>query len=427
MIASQSEGTLVAFFAPWCGHCKSLEPVWTKIASAFDGDDRCKVAHLDADDAAARPLASKYGVSGFPTIKFIQPPSKGGQVEQYSGPRTEEAFLEFLNEKCGTHKLPGGLLSDLVSPRRGSPYFTGRHLLTPEEILQAGRIPSLDSLASLYLVPTATRPDLLSSASALASSFTSSSSSPLAAYYVKVMTKLDSLPNVEEAKAWIEKERARLAKLAAKKGSVTAQKIDEARMKSNVSCRPLVYLYAMEGSERLLTPPFKWCRPPASRSSPRSPHPLLRPSRPPPRSPALPVPPSPRSRARPPRPPAQSSHLQPLPPARSSRRLDRSPPTRLRACTVARARRSRVLSRERPRRPSRWWTRSRESCEERASGVPSDSTRWTCTASSGGNTALLALRVECLNRRPLLVQIYEARLGVGEQVVIEITNPLCIG
>jgi hypothetical protein len=33
-----------------------------------------------------------------------------------------------------------------------------------------------------------------------------------------------------------------LAKLAAKKGSVTAQKIDEARMKSNVSCRPLVYL-----------------------------------------------------------------------------------------------------------------------------------------------------------------------------------------
>ncbi|KWU45274.1 thioredoxin-domain-containing protein, partial [Rhodotorula sp. JG-1b] len=210
VIASQSEGTLVAFFAPWCGHCKSLEPVWTKIASAFDGDDRCKVAHFDADDAAARPLASKYGVSGFPTIKFIHPPSKGGQVEAYSGPRTEEAFLEFLNEKCGTHKLPGGLLSDL-----------------------AGRIPSLDSLASLYLVPTATRPDLLSSASALASSL-ASSSSPLAGYYVKIMTKLDSLPNVEEAKAWIERERARLAKLAAKKGSVTAQKIDEARMKSNV-------------------------------------------------------------------------------------------------------------------------------------------------------------------------------------------------
>ncbi|GAA5982909.1 hypothetical protein JCM10908_006828 [Rhodotorula pacifica] len=215
VIASQSEGTLVAFFAPWCGHCKSLEPVWTKIASAFDGDDRCKVAHLDADDSAARPLASKYGVSGFPTIKFIQPPSKGGKVEAYQGPRTEEAFLEFLNEKCGTHKQPGGILSDL-----------------------AGRIPSLDSLASLYLVPTATRPDLLSSASALASSLSSTTSegedSPLAAYYVKIMAKLDDLGGVEEAKAWIEKERVRLGKLAARKGSVTAKKIDEARMKSNI-------------------------------------------------------------------------------------------------------------------------------------------------------------------------------------------------
>ncbi|BGP19416.1 hypothetical protein JCM10213v2_007505 [Rhodosporidiobolus nylandii] len=65
------------------------------------------------------------------------PPSKGGAAENYSGPRTEQALLDFLNEKCGTHKLPGGLLGDL-----------------------AGRIPSLDTLASLYLAPTATRPAL---------------------------------------------------------------------------------------------------------------------------------------------------------------------------------------------------------------------------------------------------------------------------
>lgn len=42
VIASQSQGTLVAFFATWCGHCKSLEPVWTKVAQAFDGDDRVR-------------------------------------------------------------------------------------------------------------------------------------------------------------------------------------------------------------------------------------------------------------------------------------------------------------------------------------------------------------------------------------------------
>ncbi|BGP58524.1 hypothetical protein JCM8202_001188 [Rhodotorula sphaerocarpa] len=213
VIASQSEGTLVAFFAPWCGHCKTLEPVWTKIAAAFDGDDRCKVAHLNADDASARPIASKYGVSGFPTIKFIAPPSQGGKVDSYAGPRTEEAFLAYLNEKCGTHKLSGGLLSDL-----------------------AGRIPSLDNLASLYLAPTATRPSLLASASALASSLTSpEDGSPLAAYYVKVMSKVDSFgDDLDSARAWVDKERVRLGKLAAKKGQVAAKKLDEARMKENI-------------------------------------------------------------------------------------------------------------------------------------------------------------------------------------------------
>ncbi|BGP20704.1 hypothetical protein JCM10213v2_008867 [Rhodosporidiobolus nylandii] len=190
----------------------NLEPVWTKVAEAFDGDERCKVAHLDADSSAAKPLASKYGVSGYPTIKLIHPPSKGGAAVNYSGPRTEQALLDFLNEKCGTHKLPGGLLGDL-----------------------AGRIPSLDTLASLYLAPTATRPALLSSASALASSLGDSSSS-LASYYLKLFTKWSDLSadSVEDAKAWIEKERTRLGKIASKKGSVAVKKIEEARMKQNI-------------------------------------------------------------------------------------------------------------------------------------------------------------------------------------------------
>ncbi|GAA5969403.1 hypothetical protein JCM21900_005686 [Sporobolomyces salmonicolor] len=212
VIASQSEGTLVAFFAPWCGHCKSLEPVWSKIAEAFDGDDRCKVAHLNADESAAKPLASKYGVSGFPTIKFIAPPSKGGKVETYQSARSEEAFLEYLNQQCGTNKGPGGVLSDL-----------------------AGRIPSLDTLASVYLTPSATRPALLSSASALASSLTDSSSS-LATYYLKLMTKWAgaSGAQLEDARAWIAKESERLGKLAGRKGKVAVKQLEEARMKQNV-------------------------------------------------------------------------------------------------------------------------------------------------------------------------------------------------
>ncbi|GAA5902119.1 endoplasmic reticulum resident protein 29 [Sporobolomyces salmoneus] len=212
VIASQSEGTLVAFFAPWCGHCKSLEPVWSRIAEAFDGDDRCKVAHLNADEATARPISSKYGVSGFPTLKFLSPPSKGSKVDTYNGPRTEEAFLEYLNEKCGTQKGKGGILNEL-----------------------AGRIPSLDQLAKFYLFPTTLRKPLLSQAEQLISKGFEDRKG-LKDYYLRLFKKWSELAedNVGEAKEWIEKELARLKKLAQKKGQIQVEKLEEVKMKQNI-------------------------------------------------------------------------------------------------------------------------------------------------------------------------------------------------
>jgi vacuolar-type H+-ATPase subunit D/Vma8 len=96
----------------------------------------------------------------------------------------------------------------------------------------AGRIPALDQLASKYFAPLATaekREALLGAAKSLVAA----KSEGLAEYYVKIMSKF--LEGAEEAQNWIAKESERLGTLAAKKGTVTMKKLEELKMKQNVS------------------------------------------------------------------------------------------------------------------------------------------------------------------------------------------------
>lgn len=96
---------------------------------------------------------------------------------------------------------------------------------------QAGRIPAIDALAAQFFGPTATRSNLLASASAIAKSLTDQSAG-LADYYLKVMAKY--VDSAEGVQSWLVSESDRLGKLASKKGSVAAKKLEELRMKQNV-------------------------------------------------------------------------------------------------------------------------------------------------------------------------------------------------
>lgn len=52
-----------------CGHCKRLAPAYEEVGEAFDGVDSVIIAKVDAD--ADRTLGGRFGVRGFPTLKFF--------------------------------------------------------------------------------------------------------------------------------------------------------------------------------------------------------------------------------------------------------------------------------------------------------------------------------------------------------------------
>lgn len=74
---------------------------------------KCIVANVDANAPVNLPLARKYEISSFPTIKFF--PMGDNEPEDYDGPRTEAGIVAYLNEKCGTQRAIGGGLNDEVS------------------------------------------------------------------------------------------------------------------------------------------------------------------------------------------------------------------------------------------------------------------------------------------------------------------------
>lgn len=101
--------TIVEFYAPWCGHCKSLAPEW---AAAAGKTRRLKpaviLAKVDADQH--KELAERFDVSGYPTIKIF----RSGKAEEYEGPREAKGIVKFVKEELG---LSGaGALTRLKTP-----------------------------------------------------------------------------------------------------------------------------------------------------------------------------------------------------------------------------------------------------------------------------------------------------------------------
>ena len=86
--------------------CKALAPTWETLAQDFITEPNVVIAKVDAEAENSKATASEQGVTSYPTIKFFAKGSTEG--EAYTGGRTEKELIDFINEKAGTHRVPGG-------------------------------------------------------------------------------------------------------------------------------------------------------------------------------------------------------------------------------------------------------------------------------------------------------------------------------
>ena len=92
-LANHPDGVLVMFCASWDGYCKKIGPTYVEVGQELKniGSDGT-MAYVDAD--GERGLAQRFGIRGFPTIKWFHEGNLDG--EEYNGGRSKQDFLDFI-------------------------------------------------------------------------------------------------------------------------------------------------------------------------------------------------------------------------------------------------------------------------------------------------------------------------------------------
>lgn len=98
IVMDASKDVLVKYYAPWCGHCKALAPVWDELAKETEGIEDLVIAKFDATENEVAGLE----IRGYPTLKFYPKGDKSGQ--DYSGDRDLPAFKVWLAENSSAYQ-----------------------------------------------------------------------------------------------------------------------------------------------------------------------------------------------------------------------------------------------------------------------------------------------------------------------------------
>ncbi|CAG4977504.1 unnamed protein product [Parnassius apollo] len=98
LVTDSGKDALVEFYAPWCGHCQKLAPVWDELGEKLKNED---VDIIKIDATANDWPKSLYDVSGFPTI-FWKPKDTSKKPVRYNGGRALDDFIKYVSEHASS-------------------------------------------------------------------------------------------------------------------------------------------------------------------------------------------------------------------------------------------------------------------------------------------------------------------------------------
>jgi len=93
IVYDQEKDVLVEFYAPWCGHCISLAPIYKKTASLFN--QLLPSVLLASFDVQTNQVPQKYNVTGLPTLLFFSSKDKDNAL-QLPGPHDGLTIVDYI-------------------------------------------------------------------------------------------------------------------------------------------------------------------------------------------------------------------------------------------------------------------------------------------------------------------------------------------
>ncbi|KAI7900930.1 thioredoxin-like protein [Cokeromyces recurvatus] len=98
IVLDKSMNVFLEVYAPWCGHCKRLAPIWEELGELASGHESLMIAKMDGTENDI-PEEGGFEVTGFPTLKLFK--AETNEMVDYNGDRSLEDLVKFLNEQTG--------------------------------------------------------------------------------------------------------------------------------------------------------------------------------------------------------------------------------------------------------------------------------------------------------------------------------------